>query len=106
GTEPHALLPRGIVRAVHALPRRHGQGARDHRTTQVGRPAAGRAVAGDARRVHLRPGTGRAESCGLRGEVLPAGTAIENEVRTQKKTMNVFFATFASFATFAFGCLE
>ena len=33
--------------------------------------AAGRPVAGDARRVDLRPGPGGAEPGGLRGEVLP-----------------------------------
>jgi NADH:ubiquinone oxidoreductase subunit F (NADH-binding) len=70
--QPDALLPRRVLRPVHALPRRHGQGAGADRAAEVGFAVAGGALAGDARRLDLRPGPGSAEPGGLRGEVFPA----------------------------------
>ena len=49
------------LRPVHAVPRRHRQGAGLMEQPTLGRAAAGRPVAGDARRVDLRPGPGGAE---------------------------------------------
>jgi formate dehydrogenase len=72
GTKHDALLPRRIVRAVHTLPQRHREDTRHDRKTAVESRVAGRALTGHARRIHLRSRAGRAESCRLRGEVLPA----------------------------------
>ena len=71
GAQPDALLRARVLRPVHALPQRHGQGLGADRAAAVGPRTAGRPVAGDARRVDLRPGPGGAEPGGLRGEVLP-----------------------------------
>ena len=71
GAQPDALLPRRVLRPMHALPRRHGQVAGADRAAALGRAAAGRTVAGDARCVDLRPGPGGAEPGRLRGEVFP-----------------------------------
>ena len=70
--QPDALLQGRVLRPVHAVPGRHGQGAGPGRAAGVGRAAAGGPVAGHARRLDLRPGPGRAQSGGLRGPLLPA----------------------------------
>src|SRR5262249_20610179 len=65
------VLPRRVVRAVRAVPRRHrapGGGAAPARSrSRAGERArdARRARAGDARRVDLRPRPDRGERCGL-----------------------------------------
>jgi NADH:ubiquinone oxidoreductase subunit E len=66
------LLPRRILRPVHAVPGGHGQGGGPDRAAGLGCRAAGRAVAGDARCLHLRAGAGRPESSGLRAALFPA----------------------------------
>ena len=73
GAQPDALLRRRVVRAVHAVPRRHREGRRPARARGLGPAAAGRAVAGDGRRVDLRPGAGGAQSDRLRRPLLSAG---------------------------------
>jgi hypothetical protein len=64
GAQPDAFFEHEL-RPVHALPRRHRQGAHADGRRPLGRAAAGRPVAGDARRVDLRPGAGGAQPGGL-----------------------------------------
>ena len=52
----------GVLRPMHAVPRRHGQGAPVDGAEAVGRAAAAGTVAGDDGRVDLRSGPGRAQS--------------------------------------------
>ncbi len=58
GAQPHALLRGRVLRPVHAVPRRHAEGAHADGAGRVGHRAARRAVAVHARRLHLRPGPG------------------------------------------------
>src|SRR4029077_6252711 len=57
---------------MHAVPQRHCQGVDIDGERSLGPAAARRPVAGDARRVDLRPRPGGAESDRLRRQVLPA----------------------------------
>src|SRR5438094_371520 len=57
------------------MPRRHREGAGTDRAAAMGRAAARRVVAGDARCLDLRAGAGGTESDRLRGALLPAGAA-------------------------------
>ena len=64
------VLLRRILRPVHAMPSRHGQGTSINATEAVGRPAAQGIVAGDDGRVDLRPRPGRPQSSAHRLEIL------------------------------------
>ena len=77
GAQPHEVLFRGVVRPVHALPRRHGQGAHADGAVQLGPAAAEGAVAGDGGRVDLRARAGGAEPGALGHEVLSAGNQVK-----------------------------
>ena len=61
GAQRDEVLRRRVVRPVHAVPRRHGEGAAPDERPHVGQAAAAGAVAGDDGRVDLRPGPGGAE---------------------------------------------
>ena len=71
GAEPDAVLRGRVVRAVHAVPRRHREGRRADGRAALGPGAARRSVAGDGGRVDLRAGSGGAESDRLRDQVFP-----------------------------------
>ena len=71
GAQHDALLRARVVRAVHAVPQRHRQGLGADGERALGPAAARRPVAGDARRVDLRPRPGGAEPDRLRRQVLP-----------------------------------
>src|ERR1700679_3477126 len=61
---------------MHAVPRRHRQSAPSDAAEALGRPTFARAVAGDDGRLHLRSGTGRAESGANRFEILSQGNRV------------------------------
>ncbi len=67
-----AVLRGRVLRPVHALPRGHREGGEADGGAEVGRGAAGGAVAGDGGRLHLRPGAGGAEPDPLRDQAFPA----------------------------------
>ena len=81
GAQPDAILRRRVVRAVHAVPRRHGEGRRPARAEELGPAAPGRTVAGDGGCVDLRPGAGGAQSHRLRHPLLSRGANERNEGR-------------------------
>jgi hypothetical protein len=70
GAQPDEVLLRRVVRAVHALPRRDGEGARPDARPALGCAPPERAVAGDDGRVDLRPGPGGAQPGADGAEVL------------------------------------
>ena len=72
GAEPDEVLRRRVVRPVHAVPRRHGQGAGLMRRPAVGQAAARGTVAGDGGRIDMRARPGGAQSGALRGQAFPA----------------------------------
>jgi hypothetical protein len=72
GAQRDGLLRRRVLRPVHTLPRRHGQGRGADGRAAVEPAAAGRTGPGDARRLDLRPGPGRTECGGLRDALLCA----------------------------------
>jgi hypothetical protein len=74
--QPDAVLRGRVLRPVHALPRRHREGACADASAAGTRSAARRAVAGDARRVDLRPRAGGAEPGRLRAQVLPDARSV------------------------------
>ena len=74
------VLFRGVVRPVHALPRRHGEGAHADGAIQLGPAAAEGAVAGDGRRVDLRARTGGAEPGAFRHQVFSAGNHVKGDL--------------------------
>src|ERR1700675_1533794 len=60
---------------MHALPGRHREGGGSDGEGAVGRGAAQGPVAGDGRRIDLRPGPGRAESDRVRVQIFSARAA-------------------------------
>ena len=71
GAEPDAVLQGRIVRAVHAVPRRDGEGARADGGAEMGRRAPHRTLRSDDGRIDLRAGAGRPEPGADGAEVLP-----------------------------------
>src|SRR6267378_636503 len=92
GRQPDEVLPRGIVRQVHAVPRRHGQGAGADGRAAMEPAVAKRALADHDGRVDLRPGPGGAQSRADRHEILPArGALMERATRQQVAMMPIEF---------------
>src|SRR5213078_283230 len=92
GRQSDGVLPRGILRQVHALPRRHGQGAGADEREPVEPAVARRALAGHDGRLDLRPGPGGAQSRADRHEILPArGAVMERVTREQVAMMPIEF---------------
>ena len=89
GAQPDEVLPRRVLRPVHAVPRRHRQGAGAHGSAEVGPAAARGAVAGDDGRVDLRPGAGGAEPGALRHEVFPARDLRSSDERVTRSSSRV-----------------
>src|SRR5438876_6230994 len=87
GRQSDEVLPRGIVRQVHALPRRHGQGAGADGREQMEPAVAWRALTGHDGRLDLRPGPGGAQSRAHRHEILPARGAVMDRVTQQQVAM-------------------
>src|SRR5690606_8410303 len=81
---PHALLRGRVLRPVHPLPQRHREGSEADARREMGRAAAGGAVAGHARRLDLRPRPGGAQPPDIDPEVLPGGTEIMVAVPKQE----------------------
>src|SRR5690606_14585414 len=61
------------LRAMHALPQRHGEGRATDVLGHMGQGTARRSRAGHGGRLHLRSGTGGAEPASLRDQVFPGG---------------------------------
>ncbi len=80
GAQSDEVLFRGILRPVHALPRRHGQGPDADGADQLGPAAVEGTVAGDGRRIDLRPRTGGAEPGAVGDEILSAGNQVKGTV--------------------------
>ena len=74
------FFQRRILRPVHAMPRRHRQGAGAAWNSRNGTCPAGGLVVGDARCLDLRPGPGGAESGRLRDQVFPARTGCSKDL--------------------------
>src|SRR6267378_2540519 len=87
GRQPDEVLPRGILRQMHALPRRHGQGAGADGRAPMEPAVAKRALADHDGRVDLRPGPGGAQSRADRHEILPARGAVMDRVTRQQVAM-------------------
>src|SRR5436190_19560181 len=92
GRQSDEVLPRGIVRQVHAVPRWHGQGAGADGREQMEPAVAWRALTGHDGRLDLRPGPGGAQSRADRHEILPArGAVMERVTREQVAMMPIEF---------------
>src|SRR5205809_1922788 len=87
GRQSDEVLPRGIVRQVHAVPRWHGQGAGADGREQMEPAVAWRALTGHDGRLDLRPGPGGAQSRADRHEILPARGAVMERVTQQQVAM-------------------
>src|SRR5882762_4721229 len=87
GRQPDEVLPRGILRQVHALPRRHGQGAGADAREPMEPAVARRALTGHDGRLDLRPGPGGAQSRADRHEILSARGAVMDRVTQQQVAM-------------------
>src|SRR5688500_1123757 len=85
--EPDEVLPRRVVRQVHALPRRHREGGDADGTAQVEPAAARRAVAGDDGCVDLRARPGCAQPGADRHEILSARGAVMERIKDRQLAM-------------------